>query len=1391
MVSANSARWLLAALLLAGAACATSGSTASSSIPESYNKFWQSTAQINEFPCLLNLPLLSIGKVREMDKQAVARLELPPGFSGVRQRLETASEKMNATRKDAEHYELGIKTLLYKDGNHYQLEAGDCLDGFYFLNNFISCAILVPAAESQACNAMDDSVEALQAAAYASNDAREAAGSRLEALGRMGADYGSYSGPEKGAYFTAKEALQADFSSINDSMGVQMGYSEQKPRFAAAVISSGSVKRSFAAGTARFSRPDDYAAAMNLMAGRDENLVTGWAAVCWNIDSAISGMEAAWNESEGAAQDEYSDADSGVSALEGDGCSLITAELISNFSEAATGPIRGSFNAAPPDERVAGARELLREARAGIADARRLSNAEYEEDYLARAIEKNQQARTSIAAAKSAAEEAKAEVQEIIPAADGLYERKRGDVRNAIDSFSTETPGSARLKANAERDYSAAVQLAETGRGGNSGKHLVGLAAALKKLESAGLWLSDENSSLESRRDAARDELERLKGILERAKNDGIDVSSEEEWLAHAKQGLESATAEDLENLREKAQLAEREICAKAAAQFGHLDGQISTLGETISAIRSYRAILGSASELEASFREFDGLKRNYASGGKLVPEKALGHYLEISEKLDEISQKVESSKAKMIQEMMEKTASHEVNWEGEPTLDEEMQASVSVRFANELPFGTNSSLSASISGDFPSGISVISKDGAIFSVDSSGQKITAYFTSVSANSIYSISLKGRGEEPARSIGRQQGRVISLSERELAGTELLEFEALRDLDLLKIPMELPEGAGRLSAEMENGRVAGVVNSGGTAEITAERVRKGRGSVILSYRIASPYSIAQGPAIARNIDNLTARVSYNLTVTSRLDLESIPVSLFIQNATGEDGVSVRGLGSASLRNLEQQASEGGIAVSWAIPSLAKGESATYEVSYEISDPGEYAGWLYSQASTLIDSLDGTGLIPEARLEALRGRLSSARSLLDEEKYLRAISELQGLMGDARAAARDAQIQGDARAAYGDELAQFREEEAALEGLHSGLSSAGLAEEARRVRNALDDADEYENEACDSARELDYAAASEKISAAREALQVDLSGLLSSRVESFSRTISLLERRGRALSLLGKETSTGDFQNELSGIRSSISEADYSSAAGRFADLNRSISAKGSEINSGFSLLVPEFEGYARETSSLKTEFESNLDEFSKSSDNETLLRQARKDLEKLGVLDSLLSNFSRSAEKPKFLEANAEKLAGVGAEIERINSTSASLAQAAQAYSELASSSFSEASLKLEQAKKILPVSEQYASQLQNLTSLLSDAESALSAGKYADAAVLSEKVRAGAARLINAASQVEQKQEGAGFSFQPAYLLLPLLFFLGLGYIFLKKKPEKKHEPKQIKRLEF
>ncbi len=1404
--SVNSAKWfLLAALLLAGMACAAGNSD----IPESYNRFWEGP-NTGLFPCITNLPLLNLEKTDVMDAPAIARLELPAGFSAVREKMQNASEKIKAAKEGSVRFlgisflifEVGEKVRLYADGNPYPMLASTTFCGMSEESADI-WIITEPAmywkchelwqANEQACKAMGDSLDALQAAAYASNDARDAAASHLETLGRMGADYGNYSGSARGVYSDSKEALEADpIIAFNGSREITLRYDDQAPRFAAAYVSAYDVKTAFENGSAQFERPDSYAAAIDLMAGRDENLVTGWAAVYWNIDSAISGMESEWNGSERAADAEYSDADSAVAALEEDGYSKITADLISNFSEAATGPIHGSFNAAPPDERVANARAMLQGANANITEARRLSNAEYEEDYLARAIETSQRAHSSITSAKSMAEEAKAEVEEIISAADGLYGLKSSEVRSAIDSFSTETPGSARLKANAETDYREAVGLAATARAGTSGKHLAGLAAALGKLESAKLWLSDENVSIAIRRDAARDELARLNATLNKAEHDGIGVTSERDWLNNAMQGRDSGTAEDMENFKEKAELAEEEVYAKAAAQFGYLDWQVSALDSTISAIRSYRSILGSAAELEAKFREFDELKRNYASGGTLVPEKALGHYLEIADKLDAISQEVESNKAKMIQEMMEKSARYDVAWEGEPILDEEMSALVSVRLANELPFGTNSSLSVSIPGDFPSGLSVVSKDAAIFSVDATGTKITAYFTSVSAGSAYSISLKGSGAEPARSVGRQQGNITSLHEQELVGSETLEFEALRDLDRLAIPMEIPEGTGRLSAEMENGRVAEVVNSDGMALVSAERVRKGRGSVTLAYHIPNPYLVTEGDAEVRKIDNLTARITYNVTVSSRaMDLSDVPVLIFVQNVSGEEGVSVRGLDGASLRNFEQQPSQGGVSVSWSIRSLGKGESATYEVSYAISDPGEYAEWFYSQDALLINSLDEAGLIPEARLDALKGKLADARGLLDSQKCMEAIAELKGLSADAQKAAKDSQIQETARAGYYDELAQFKKEKAALGNLHDGLFSAGLDSEARKVQTALDAAGESEDEAAGLADDLNFGSAKAKISDARKSLHVDLSGPLNNRVESLSKEADLLNKRGHALSLLDNEANLSDFQVELAGIRSSISDADYSSAATGIAGLNRSLSAKEGETDAGFGRLVPEFEGYAREVSELKIVFGANLVEFSKSSKNETILGQARNDLAELGRLDSLLSNFSSSPEKPKFLEANAEKLAGISAEIATLNGTSASLAQATQAYAKLANSSFSEASLKLEQARKIVPASGQYADRLQNLTSILSDAESALTANNYADAAVLSEKVRAGAELLLSAASQVEQKEAGAGFSFQPVYLLLPLLFFLALGYVFLKKRPEKPQEAKPIQRLEF
>lgn len=1431
MSSANSAKWLLlAALLLAGIASAAS----SPDIPEKYDKFWEDSK--DAFPCLLNLPLLNLEKVEVMNEAEITRADLPP-FAGVEERLKTAGKRVEAAKgSSVYHNALSLvgfviydkEIRLNEDGNPYLKLARECASACYPSPGVYSPSLLLPPnppyctvgtchvlreADRLACGALDNSTGAIAAASYASNDARSAVEGKLLELGHAGADYPNYTGSARGAYFSAKEELQASSYTFGRSDEILMSYAEQKPRYAAALASAGDVKRAFDEGSAEFLKPDSYAAAMNLMAGDGEtgNLVLGWAALCSNIDRAISGMEAEYNESEREVQLDYDNIDEDVKALGQDGYGEITAALISNFSEALGAEARGSFYASPPDGRVANARAALDEAKAAVREAGRLEKADYEEDYLARALEQFQSARGKIFAANETAAEAREEVEGIKADAAGLFERKRSETRGRIDSFSTETPGSAALKVNAEREYTEALGYEKNGRDGNSARRLKSLADALERLNSAKLWLSDANRSLEERRDAARDELNKLRGLISRAEKDGMDTSFEREFLTTAAQGIANGTAEDLIYFKQEANLHGDALFAKAAAQFGYLDSQMSGLESTISAIRSYRSILGGAAELEEKFREFDKLKRDYASGGRLLPAKALGNYTKIAEKLDEISQAVENGKAKMVQEMMEKSARYEVVWEGEPTLDEEMSASVSVRLANELPFGTNSSLSVKISGEFPSGLSVTSKDGAIFSVEAGEKRITAYFTSVSANSAYTILLKGKGEEPATSSGRAKKTIISLSERELVASERLEFQAARELDRLKIRMAVPEGAGGLSAEIENGRISSARYVGdGVAEVIAEKVRKGRGAVTLTYSIPNPYSISEGEAEVERIDNLTASVKYNVTVASRvLDLADVPVALFIQNASGEEGVSVRGLDGARARNFEQQPGEGGsILVSWTVQRLAKGESAEYEISYRISSPGEYAESLYSQASELVRSLDESGLLPEARISSLRDKLANARSLLDNKKYLPAISALQGLLADARRALRESETQEDAKDDYEEELANFREERDALSRVHDAFSSAGLSDEARTVRDALAGADGYAAEADGSAQDLDFSAAKEKLASARESLQPDLSRLLSERTDSFAGRLNSLERRSRALSLFGKTTNSENLSESLADIRTSISDEDYIAAAGGFADLERSLTSREDELSRGFGLLIPEFEGHARNLPPLKTELEANAEQLSKASKlsegvrgngadsqlkNATLERQVRNDLETLSRLDSLLSSFTRSPEKTKFIEQNAVNLSSAGAEIVRINSTSTSLSEAVLAYSRLANSSFSEAGMKMEQARQILPAGQQYSEQLQNLTSILTDAEAALSAQRYADAAVLSERVCAGAARLISAASSVEQekKPEGGGFSFQPVYLLLPLLFFLGLGYIYFKKKPEQKPEAKVIRKLEF
>ncbi|MEM4390058.1 MAG: hypothetical protein QXG98_05345 [Candidatus Micrarchaeia archaeon] len=752
------------------------------------------------------------------------------------------------------------------------------------------------------------------------------------------------------------------------------------------------------------------------------------------LSDAIEAMEGEYREKEMDVSSAFARMSRRLRMMEEERYELIDERVVRFFLQPSE---RASATLPTPKESLASAAWLFEEARGEASDAGRLHSSPSIEDYVALAIAKLDVAALRLKQAERVAGEAEELASRLATNAAALVERERATTREAIADFQPTSQAEADNKANASALLAEAESQIERARSARLGERLASYMQAVLKLRMARAEVGRSAVLTASAREDAESAVAELERIASLAEKDGLDVSAEKEFISTARALIPLVEPVRLADIIAQANSMREALLAQSGRMFGGLN-------ERWLALRSLLARLAEQlveSGLEGYQRELLDMEARYFSDGRFDLRKAMGHYHEIRRELEAIELAVDRQKATALAAYLKAHAQETILFDETPAVGKPTQLTVVVEIENGLEIGHDGLLRIEVPVSIPLGRPA-EKSPEISDVAYANGKLTIAFATVAPGGRYRVLFRER--TALATDGGSSESVESVSQYALRKRAVQRFDALMELPALRLERALATSPLYFEA-FHNGmeaKASVVADDGVRGEVVLERVRKGRGEVVLRYAYANPYTVSR-----RNYNVIQTqggvRVLFETVVDSAFELDSAPVQVLEPANASVLATSavVLGLGECAPKNIRAQNTAVGFILSWDAGALRKGERCVFAVAYEI-------GNLQAYAQAKADALAGA----VGNFSQYASRLREAQALIGQGKYAEAAVRLEEL----ERALANASIS-PSRSAVERQLARLREERAKLNESRGILAEGGRLGEALVIEGMLQESE----------------------------------------------------------------------------------------------------------------------------------------------------------------------------------------------------------------------------------------------------------------------------------------------------------------------------------------------
>jgi len=224
-----------------------------------------------------------------------------------------------------------------------------------------------------------------------------------------------------------------------------------------------------------------------------------------------------------------------------------------------------------------------------------------------------------------------------------------------VNSFIPKTDAEARQLAVAKELIEKAKPLMS--KGATANEKVANLREAYNYLRLARASLSPDAVFRANARDSAFNSLKYLKSVIDRAKNDSIDVSYEENYYNEKSLALNSGniSPEEMVNLSLTCKGLVEQVFARGASQYASLSQRYSAIAPLASYFESLEG---------KPLKEFAQLSNYLGAGGRFDPYLSLGHYKWISGVITGLELQVQLKSKSLIAQSLRENARYSAYYE-------------------------------------------------------------------------------------------------------------------------------------------------------------------------------------------------------------------------------------------------------------------------------------------------------------------------------------------------------------------------------------------------------------------------------------------------------------------------------------------------------------------------------------------------------------------------------------------------------------------------------------------------------------------------------------------------------------------------------------------------------
>ncbi len=1222
---------------------------------------------------------------------------------------------------------------------------------------------------NEARGALDQAFRALEKTASAANSAFDKAAVEADKLEFAGAGYENYTGKASGTYNKLNEFISL---SRQANASLTASTSQEYPYLNALSLSK-SIKASLAEkDIQQISSSHALSKSLNSLASEDGGAFMQLAELYAEIKTAQSEMFSEYSELENMVEEKQGQLRAEEKKLKDDDLQLVDSGITQQFGSGGW-----STSTASPKEKIRELNYLLNGRGVSPSAIQLLENArdlrgKKPKYYLARAIEKLENARALLSQAETLSQAIRDDADSLLSNAIKIESARRikTDLLLATFQASNEEETKALERASALR----AKAYPPTG---TKGRQLLQLSENLEIYSKVIALLSQNRSSQSSTlQNSTRSALDELEKEAQTAEEDGLNVDYEKDFTESANSLAESAAEDALEAILEEAEKTLAELRARYGNELDELNARRAELLLLSSKLEDELPSLG----LGEDFANLKQLDEQFARNGELDQQLSEASHSLLNSSYSLLESKIASNAQSILSKHLSKNARTQLVLDETPVLDEETSASLFISLENDLGLSTNGKPFYAIiplQFDLPPSTQLVSKSDEIMQFSSSSGKLLLLLEKAESHSAFHASFKF-SKKFAETISKTS-TMLSLNERELRKRTLVKFHSAIQLERLDASLPLSSLPSHYRAVFEERdvpiHVSGVQDY--HASITLSNIPEGDNVLMLEYTLPDPYNVSlKDIRVVPNGSKATVIYDVELKNNGQY-LQNVPVDLLEpSNSTlGISTVNVSGT-CTDPKNVSAKQTELGASIHFECPSLPEKSSCRFPVSFTVEDMNAYANALASDLRPAIE-LSGNS--------ELEKQFSQAMQLLEDGASDEAIRRLLAVREQARVilSSNDSK-RTDFLDAEINSLSEQANEPSSL--------SQQLAEEAKALmeKNDLGNASKKAAQAffyANDSNQDNNSLLRDSIISTRNALWLELNNL-----KNKNAVLTLLDADTALITRLVLQ-SEASFQQ----LNAFIEKQDYSSSFTLAFELNASLKNISRQIDFSASAFLSNF-------ISAKASFEAS------SSKAERLFTQLNKALEITvqdvskkhafspsfdpALLESKFRNNTRHLQKtfqlaetnsgnPGILFNYSNDFSIALRELNELNETSALLQGEYSLLSSRANRSVELGLLSLKQLDELASGNEQFSRERERLFSLMEQAGESLALGRFNDALIVSSFVQDYARKMLDASPR---KPPETANSNELAILAVSAIFFLILIALFVKSRGKGESETKKL-----